>query len=72
MSLHIYLTRHGDTVDWLAWKYYARTDATIISAIYEANHGLAAWGPVLPEAIAITLPDPVATPRTIPGVTLWE
>ncbi|WP_375732196.1 tail protein X [Xylella fastidiosa subsp. multiplex] len=40
------------------WKCYARTDATIISAIYEANATLAAWGPCWPEAIAITLPDP--------------
>ncbi|EWS78780.1 tail protein X [Xylella taiwanensis] len=29
MSPQRYLTRHGDTIDWLAWKYYGRTDAAI-------------------------------------------
>ncbi|HHW4679774.1 MAG TPA: tail protein X [Xylella sp.] len=72
MSAQRYLTRRGDTVDWLAWKYYGRTDAAIISAIYDANRGLAAWGAVLPEAITITLPESAVVLNRPKGVCLWE
>lgn len=66
-----YTTKDGDTVDYIAWKFYGSTANKVAEAVLEANAGLADQGPVLPAGIRITLPE-VAAPATTQGVKLWD
>ncbi len=52
----VYQTRQGDTVDYIAWKHYGRTQETVES-IFRANPELADQGPVLPPGLLVFLPD---------------
>ena len=64
-----YRTRDGDTVDWIAWRYYGAA-AGSAEHIMTSNPGLADHGPVLPEGLTLSLPDlpkPAAT-----GDRLWD
>ena len=65
-----YRTRQGDTVDYIAWKYYGRQNGTA-EAILEANPGLATRGPVLAENIIITLPD-MSDPPQGETIRMWS
>lgn len=67
----IYTTREGDTVDYIAWRYYGSTSNQLIEAVLLANPGLADYGPLLPAAIEVTLPEAQATSKT-EGVRLWD
>jgi phage tail protein X len=66
-----YRTKQGDTVDYIAWKYYGRQDNRIVETILEANSGLSELGVILPENTLITLPD-IETPVQQTGVRLWD
>lgn len=66
-----YNTRAGDTVDYIAWKYYGTTAGRTTEQLLEANPGLADYGPVLPDGIQIVLPD-ITKPATQRGVKLWD
>lgn len=64
-----YVTKDGDTVDWVCWKQYGRSGGTT-EAVLEANPGLADHGPVLPAGLTINLPDlPQAPARAV--VRIW-
>lgn len=67
----IYNTREGDTVDYIAWKFYGSTTNQVVEAVLAANRGLADQGAVLPAGLAITLPE-VTAPATSQGVRLWD
>lgn len=67
----IYITREGDTVDFIAWKFYGSTANQVVEAVLSANGGLADYGPVLPSDLEITLPA-VASPAKTKGVKLWD
>ncbi|MEQ9132642.1 MAG: tail protein X [Salinisphaeraceae bacterium] len=65
-----YRTKAGDMVDEICWLHYGRSRGTM-EIVLEANPGLAAYGPVLPAGVVITLPvveapdaklDPVKNP----------
>lgn len=65
-----YVTRDGDTVDYIAWKLYGGQPGSA-EALYEANRGLADEGLVLPAGITIfapTLPEAALTPSPL---RLW-
>ncbi len=66
--MNSYRTIDGDMVDAICKAQYGREDMTV--AVYEANPGLAACGPVLPRGIVIALPDRPETPVRNP-VRLW-
>lgn len=66
-----YTTRDGDTVDFIAWKFYGATTNQVVEAVLAANRGLADYGPQLPAGLAITLPE-IAAPAKAKGVKLWE
>lgn len=66
-----YITRDGDTLDWIAWKHYGATDNRVVEQVLTANTGLADRGPVLPAGLSITLPD-VDQPAQQQGVRLWD
>ncbi len=63
-----YRTIDGDMVDAICKAHYGREDMT--AAVYEANPGLAARGPVLPKGVLIKLPDRPA-PSTRKPIRLW-
>ncbi|MEE7478404.1 tail protein X [Methylobacterium hispanicum] len=50
-----YTTIDGDMVDQICWLHYGREWETT-EAVYVANAGLAARGPVLPAGVVIRLP----------------
>lgn len=66
-----YLTREGDTVDYIAWKFYGFTNNQVVEAVLNANRGLADYGPKLPAGVIITLPE-ITAPAKAQGVKLWD
>lgn len=65
-----YLTRDGDTLDWICWRHYQRQSGAV-EAVLEANPGLVDFGPILPAGLTITLPD-LPQASTQPVVRLWD
>jgi phage tail protein X len=67
-----YKTSDGDVVDYIAWQHYGVESPAVLRAVYDANPGLADYGPVLPHGLTIVLPD-ISQPSTISaGVSLWN
>lgn len=68
-----YLTKEGDTLDFIAYKYYGSTDNQQVEKILNANYKLSEYPAVLSEGILIELPDQTRTP-TISNkkVKLWD
>lgn len=69
--MQTYITKNGDTADYIAWKYYGNQDAGTVETLLVANKGLADRGPVLPAGLVINLPE-IKTPATTQGVKLWD
>ncbi|MGN6659552.1 MAG: tail protein X [Achromobacter mucicolens] len=67
-----YVTRDGDTVDYIAWAQYGSQLPTVINAVLDANPGIADYGPTLPAGITMTLPDVDTSPASSSGVSLWQ
>ncbi|SAL03076.1 tail protein [Caballeronia fortuita] len=72
MSL-TYITRDGDTLDYIAWKQYGAATTAIVNALLAANFGLADLGPVLSAGVSVVLPtiDADTKKATTQEVTLW-
>jgi phage tail protein X len=68
-----YLSREGDTLDYIAWAQYGTVTPSILNAVLAANYGLADLGPVLPVGTVVALPEiDVATDVATTGeVSLW-
>lgn len=64
-------THQGDTVDALCWRHYGRT-AGVTEAVIDVNPGLADHGPVLPQGLAVTLPDVPASAPERQVINLWD
>ena len=65
-----YVTRDGDTLDWICWKHYGRSSGAV-EAVLEANRGLADLGTTYQAGTEITLPDlPASSSTTV--VRLWD
>lgn len=69
--MQTYITKDGDTADYIAWKYYGNQDAGTVETLLVANKGLADRGPVLPAGLVINLPE-IKTPATTQGIKLWD
>lgn len=52
-----YTTVEGDTVDLIAWKLRRQT-RKVDELIFDANPGLAEYGPVLPAGLVVNIPPP--------------
>lgn len=65
-----YITKDGDTADYITWKYYGRQDQQTVEQVLQANPGLADRGPTLPANVRVELPD-LVKPVAAPGVRLW-
>lgn len=69
--MQTYITKDGDTADYIAWKYYGNQDAGTVEALVDANKGMADMGPVLQAGMVINLPE-ITTQNTTQGVKLWD
>lgn len=63
-----YRTIDGDMVDAICKAHYG--DESMMVAVYQANPGLAAKGPVLPMGLVIELPEQNPTGTRTP-IRLW-
>lgn len=66
-----YITSQGDTVEYIAWKFYGTQASKVVEQVLAANAGLADRGPVLPANVTITLPA-IDTKAAAVGVKLWD
>ena len=66
--MNTYRTIDGDMIDAICKAHYGREDMTV--AVYAANPGLAAMGPVLAKGIVLILPDAAAVTVRKP-IRLW-
>jgi phage tail protein X len=62
------ISHQGDTVDSLCWRHLGTS--AVVERVLEANPGLAALGPILPEGTTVTLPD--TAPASTAGKTLIQ
>ncbi|MFK3934048.1 tail protein X [Pantoea agglomerans] len=68
----IYQTRDGDVLDAICAEHYGTANlSSNVSAVLEANRGLADRDAILPAGVAITLPD-LTTPVTDSAFSLWD
>ena len=64
-----YRTQYNDMVDAICYKFYG-VSSKAVEIIYEANRGLADYGPLLPAGLIIELPDIELV--TVTTVKLWD
>ena len=68
-----YTTRQDDMLDDIVSRYYGETANGLVEKVLEANSGLAAYGPVLPAGLEITLPaKSAAAPTKASLKRLWS
>jgi phage tail protein X len=65
-----YVTSDGDTVDYIAFKYYGTLANRSAELLLLANPGLADVGPLLPSGMVLTMPV-IDTATKSTGVRLW-
>lgn len=63
--------QQGDTVDIICLRHLGYT-ANAVEAVYAANPGIAALGPVLPMGTAVVLPALTSRKPTTNTVQLWD
>jgi phage tail protein X len=65
-----YRTKTGDMIDAICSHYYGK-ESGAVELVYEANRGLAAYGPVLPSTLVIELPE-LPEAETVQTIKLWD
>lgn len=69
--MQTYRTSDGDTIDYIAWKFYQTLDGRVVEQLLDANPGIADLGPVLPAGMRVNMPD-IAPQQQEQGVRLWS
>lgn len=65
-----YVTKDGDVLDAICWKYYGSTSGTV-EKVLEANRHLAELGSIFTAGVKIILPDLTQEEET-ESVKLWS
>lgn len=65
-----YRTKENDMLDAICQRYYGK-QSKAVEIVYEANRGLADYGPVLPAGLIIELPE-IEAMETVAPVRLWD
>ena len=65
-----YVTKDGDVLDAICWKYYGSTLGTV-EKVLEANRHLAELGSIFTAGVKIVLPD-LAQEEETESVKLWS
>ncbi|WP_341743091.1 tail protein X [Azonexus hydrophilus] len=63
-------SHQGDSVDSLCWRHLG--SSAPVESVLEANPGLAALGPILPEGTLVTLPDSAPATSIRATINLWD
>ena len=66
-----YLTKEGDMLDEIAYRYYGNTSNLVVENIINANFGISDYEPILPAGILIELPEMKQTIEKR-KVKLWD
>lgn len=69
--MQTYRTSEGDTLDYIAWKFYETLDGRVVEQLLDANPGIADLGPVLPAGVLVKMPD-IVPQQQEQGVRLWS
>ena len=68
-----YRTKDGESVDYIAYKYYGHTNNKIVEQIFNANPRLSDQPAALPANLIIELPElKAAVVSTKKRVKLWD
>ena len=65
-----YVTKDGDVLDAICWKYYGSTTG-VVEKVLEANRHLAELGSIFAASVKIILPDLTLAEET-ESVKLWS
>lgn len=65
------ITRPHDTVDLICRRHYG-DESGYAEAVYDANRGLATYGPHLPAGLVVILPEVILTGAADAVVRLWD
>jgi phage tail protein X len=65
-----YVTKDGDVLDAICWKYYGSTTG-VVEKVLEANRHLAELGSIFAAGVKIILPDLTREEET-ESVKLWS
>ena len=65
-----YVTKDGDVLDAICWKYYGSTTG-MVEKVLEANRHLAELGSIFAAGVKIILPDLTQEEET-ESVKLWS
>ncbi len=65
-----YITKDGETLDYIVWKHYGKTDG-ILEQVLVINRHLARFDAVLPAGVVITLPE-ITQPSNNNKIKLWQ
>ncbi len=65
-----YITKDGDVLDAICWKYYNKTSG-VLEKVLEANRHLAELGAIFSAGVKIILPDLTQEEET-ESVKLWS
>jgi len=65
-----YVTKDGDVLDAICWKYYGSTTG-LVEKVLEANRHLAELGVIFSAGVKIILPDLTREEET-ESVKLWS
>lgn len=66
-----YLTKAGDTLDEIAYRYYGNTNNKVVERILEVNFGISQYEALLPAGVLIELPEVKQNTETR-KVKLWD
>ena len=69
--MQTYRTSDGDTLDYIAWKFYETLEGRVVEQLLDANPGIADLGPVLQAGVLVKMPD-IAPQQQEQGVRLWS
>lgn len=65
-----YVTKDGDVLDAICWKYYGNTTG-VVEKVLQANRHLAELGAIFSAGVKIVLPD-LAQEEETESVKLWS
>jgi len=66
-----YLTKAGDTLDEIAYRYYGNTNNKVVERILKVNFGISQYEALLPAGVLIELPEVKQSTETR-KVKLWD
>ena len=61
----------GETVDLICRRRYG-DESGYVEAVYDANRGIAKYGPILPAGVVIVLPEVDAITQADTAFRLWD